>query len=1245
MILGLSLMADDDEFGALFGAPGAPAPQPLTLPLPKPSGPLVKGEKDAEEEAEVYMQLFGSAPGMQLLSRFAGVKPIMPLAVLPHVPPAPRPSLAPSSASGVRHSGSAAQPPSPGAAGGGRGALVIRLEAGAPDSGAGAVLPVPPPAPSLPQPAPSEDADFDVADLEVDTVILAQQQVATGGGAAAATGGQPTAAAAGPGTGRPGLPGSGQQGQGLGAVSAAPGQGGAADAAGSKLRLPEVAGAAPGQPGANPAGPRPPPGAPPAAPGSAPVPGPRPQFGPGPPGGRPFLPRQPQPVYGLNFRYNIEEAAWPTEARLDQAIKLPKQTRVTPEEYRAFLSLGHGEIYELDLDRVLPHEASWRNPSANPADYFNYDMNETAWRQYCARVRTYRDTFTLRNKITVMDPAGMAAAAAAAAAAGSGRGAGVGAVPVVDAIDPMLPAEVIAALRNMARNRKRWEEDSAPPPEGDMPEGVAGEDSDAEALGSGWDGNEGGYGLLAPLKGGREHHRRRAVPRLDADVIITLVEADEGDADEGPDGAAAAAAGSDQTPAAGAEVGEPVGKSGELGAAEATSASDVQEAEAEGVKEEPGSGEGPPAAAGAGAGQEAVERPADTASATAAATAAVTARAGESVQEQQELQQRRQLRNHAPVNSDYDTVPLYPTELAAQHMPGPPPKRSRTPPPVDGTRAHGRWPDGGLGAGPQVWEAEEGGGVAGRWEREQKDRERERIRRDRRAGPPLELMPPAPHGQQPTPMPRIGPPLAGPPLGLPPGMPMDMMGFDSGDFYLDGGGGDVDGEEDSDGGAPMLERKQSSDAGGGSGTAAGGGPAAANGAGQEYGMMGSGAVAATLPDVIKPEALVMPPIGPSISSEALDEAGTFARIVAGAFDLRNLDGPDTGGPQVTSLGIPQDAEPYIEQKTWNATDEAAAFGDFGGGGDYYMDDGYGNEDEDATEAPGQVQEQSHAAPAAGGSDQGPRHEGGHSDRNGSAHLGSAADYDDAGKEPAAPAGLGRDAAVAAVTLEVGGSRGGGMDDEYGGAGAPGGGVDTFFSDGNAGAAAGGGALSVMDLLNPLAAIGGMGAMAAMGALGPIGHMGALGPMHGLGMPSLLSGGMPPLVPGGMPLGMGMAPGAAAAEVAAISTEARPHGTLVPSGGHRTAREGGGRTDRAFLGRRSRSRSRSRRSRSRSRDRSSRRERVRSRSRDRDRREKDRGSPGRDRDRDRDRDRGSIKDRRRSRSRDRDRRDRDRRDRR
>lgn len=34
-----------------------------------------------------------------------------------------------------------------------------------------------------------------------------------------------------------------------------------------------------------------------------------------------------------------------------QRIRLPGQTRVTPEEYKEFLDLGHGDIFQLDIDR------------------------------------------------------------------------------------------------------------------------------------------------------------------------------------------------------------------------------------------------------------------------------------------------------------------------------------------------------------------------------------------------------------------------------------------------------------------------------------------------------------------------------------------------------------------------------------------------------------------------------------------------------------------------------------------------------------------------------------------------------------------------------------------------------------------------------------------------------------------------------------------------------------------------------
>ena len=46
-----------------------------------------------------------------------------------------------------------------------------------------------------------------------------------------------------------------------------------------------------------------------------------------------------------------DAAAFPMAALPGQPIKLPGQTRVTPEEYREFLSLGHGEIFDLDVER------------------------------------------------------------------------------------------------------------------------------------------------------------------------------------------------------------------------------------------------------------------------------------------------------------------------------------------------------------------------------------------------------------------------------------------------------------------------------------------------------------------------------------------------------------------------------------------------------------------------------------------------------------------------------------------------------------------------------------------------------------------------------------------------------------------------------------------------------------------------------------------------------------------------------
>jgi hypothetical protein len=44
-------------------------------------------------------------------------------------------------------------------------------------------------------------------------------------------------------------------------------------------------------------------------------------------------------------------AVFPSQATAGQFIKLPRQTKVTRDEYQEFLALGHGEIFALDLDR------------------------------------------------------------------------------------------------------------------------------------------------------------------------------------------------------------------------------------------------------------------------------------------------------------------------------------------------------------------------------------------------------------------------------------------------------------------------------------------------------------------------------------------------------------------------------------------------------------------------------------------------------------------------------------------------------------------------------------------------------------------------------------------------------------------------------------------------------------------------------------------------------------------------------
>ncbi|EFN56712.1 hypothetical protein CHLNCDRAFT_144097 [Chlorella variabilis] len=133
-------------------------------------------------------------------------------------------------------------------------------------------------------------------------------------------------------------------------------------------------------------------GGPPAAPGGAPsqpaaaaaalaAPGMRP----------PFRPSQQQ-----RPAMDVSQAVFPSEWQPGLPVKLPGQTRVSPEEYKEFLALGHGEIFSLDLDAVV--DAPWRLPGIDPSDFFNFGQTERGWREYCQRVQQYRLEFSMKDR-------------------------------------------------------------------------------------------------------------------------------------------------------------------------------------------------------------------------------------------------------------------------------------------------------------------------------------------------------------------------------------------------------------------------------------------------------------------------------------------------------------------------------------------------------------------------------------------------------------------------------------------------------------------------------------------------------------------------------------------------------------------------------------------------------------------------------------------------------------------------------
>jgi len=66
---------------------------------------------------------------------------------------------------------------------------------------------------------------------------------------------------------------------------------------------------------------------------------------------------------------------------------------IPPEEYKEFLSLGHGGVFDLDLDNV--DVAPWRAPGADVSAYFNHGFTEHTWREYTSSIRHVRLELTM----------------------------------------------------------------------------------------------------------------------------------------------------------------------------------------------------------------------------------------------------------------------------------------------------------------------------------------------------------------------------------------------------------------------------------------------------------------------------------------------------------------------------------------------------------------------------------------------------------------------------------------------------------------------------------------------------------------------------------------------------------------------------------------------------------------------------------------------------------------------------------
>jgi len=72
---------------------------------------------------------------------------------------------------------------------------------------------------------------------------------------------------------------------------------------------------------------------------------------------------------------------------------------IPPDEYKEFLQLGHGGIFDLDLDNI--DVAPWRRRGADSDAYFNYGFTERTWRSYINEIRRSRMELHLQNNIEI----------------------------------------------------------------------------------------------------------------------------------------------------------------------------------------------------------------------------------------------------------------------------------------------------------------------------------------------------------------------------------------------------------------------------------------------------------------------------------------------------------------------------------------------------------------------------------------------------------------------------------------------------------------------------------------------------------------------------------------------------------------------------------------------------------------------------------------------------------------------------